>query len=696
MENEDNKNMAGNEKVAENAKPEPEKMEIQPDNSKLSDLVIDKKADIIPNTENNQIQEDEKFDQNSNQENSQNSEPENNEENNENVDNEETSKKHEHKHHHHHHHHKKHSAKHKKPLASTAVLFDPNLYAVESSSEDEKKDKKEEKPAALPTIASDEYNKDLKNTLKEAKVASSLKTTKKFEEKIIIKNSVNIDNIIKESHVINEYNAMLNQTDIAYGKLGHNKFYLLQILESNDKKYYVYHKYGRVGASNPQTFMLKCKSRLDAILEFEHKFFDKTGNQWQNYGGFRPIEGKYTLINAEGTPAANSLSDLIKREEELKKVMDDSWGRPSNLPSSIKDLMSLIWDLKRMQRTMKEMNIDPEKCPLGRLSKDQIQKGFVILGRIQDVLISGKKNEDALTRLSNEFYTAIPQSYGMHKPPIINHITKISQKTTLLESLSDIDLAHNYLVNALNDLKIKSAADVFYDLLKCEIKPVPMESPEFNIISESMRNTHGPTHKKRLQIEEIFSINKAMDEMRYFPYSGSDFPNKRLLWHGSRLTNMAGILMNSLKIAPPEAPTTGYMFGKGIYLADVCTKAANYCMSTKENPEILLLLCEVALGNMQPVYSAKSFKKPNNGYHSVNGVGKMCPDPEQSRICEEIVGEKAKIDMGKIIENPNLKNMKSELIYNEYIVYDISQVKMRYLVKCKTIFLSDFIEEDLQ
>jgi poly [ADP-ribose] polymerase len=36
-----------------------------------------------------------------------------------------------------------------------------------------------------------------------------------------------------------------------------------------------------------------------------------------------------------------------------------------------------------------------------------------------------------------------------------------------------------------------------------------------------------------------------------------------MLWHGSRLSNFVGILSQGLRIAPPEAPKTGYMFGKG-------------------------------------------------------------------------------------------------------------------------------------
>jgi len=60
-----------------------------------------------------------------------------------------------------------------------------------------------------------------------------------------------------------------------------------------------------------------------------------------------------------------------------------------------------------------------------------------------------------------------------------------------------------------------------------------------------------------------------------------------------------GILSEGLKIAPPDAPSSGYMFGKGVYFADVPSKSANYCKATPENSEGLLLLCEVALGKFK-------------------------------------------------------------------------------------------------
>lgn len=90
-----------------------------------------------------------------------------------------------------------------------------------------------------------------------------------------------------------------------------------------------------------------------------------------------------------------------------------------------------------------------------------------------------------------------------------------------------------------------------------------------------------------------------------------------MLWHGSRTTNYVGILSEGLRIAPPDAPVTGYMFGKGIYFSDVPSKAANYCHATINNNEGILVLSEVALGTMHEVYRSEKFSKPPMYYHSV-------------------------------------------------------------------------------
>jgi len=115
------------------------------------------------------------------------------------------------------------------------------------------------------------------------------------------------------------------------------------------------------------------------------------------------------------------------------------------------------------------------------------------------------------------------------------------------------------------------------------------------------------------------------------------------LWHGSRLTNYVGILSQGLRVAPPEAPVTGYMFGKGIYFADIASKSAQYCKASKTNPVGCLLLCEVALGlPMEKYYADYNANLMTEEYSSVKGVGRSSP-----QVFEE-VEEGVKMASGKI------------------------------------------------
>ena len=152
-----------------------------------------------------------------------------------------------------------------------------------------------------------------------------------------------------------------------------------------------------------------------------------------------------------------------------------------------------------------------------------------------------------------------------------------------------------------------------------------------------------------------------------------------LLWHGSRLTNWAGILSQGLRIAPPEAPVTGYMFGKGCYFSDCSSKSANYCYTNSNKNTGILSLFEVSLGECNELKEAdyEADKLPK-GKLSTKGVGKSEPDKEDwvtlDDGCVVPIGElKCNIDPKKASEY--------SLLYNEYIVYDVSQVKLRYLVK---------------
>ena len=75
----------------------------------------------------------------------------------------------------------------------------------------------------------------------------------------------------------------------------------------------------------------------------------------------------------------------------------------------------------------------------------------------------------------------------------------------------------------------------------------------------------------QFQVQDIFRIERNGEDERFkqLPYAKAKGSDRRLLWHGSRVTNYGGILSQGLRIAPPEAPVNGYAFGKGVYLVSM-------------------------------------------------------------------------------------------------------------------------------
>jgi len=197
-------------------------------------------------------------------------------------------------------------------------------------------------------------------------------------------------------------------------------------------------------------------------------------------------------------------------------------------------------------------------------------------------------------------------------------------------------------------------------------------------------------------------VNRSSEELRFSPFE--QLTNHQLLWHGSRVSNFVGILKNGLKIAPPEAPTTGYLFGKGIYLTDCSSKAATYCHASKKNTEGLLILTETALGTQHVVHKPKQFIAPPTYCHSVLAVGEK--KPKVSGLADLNTSDK-KLDMatagssksllfntGELTENSDwaefnktaTDDKKGNLKVNEMVVYDEAQVKLRYVVHVKFEF----------
>jgi hypothetical protein len=279
-------------------------------------------------------------------------------------------------------------------------------------------------------------------------------------------------------------------------------------------------------------------------------------------------------------------------------------------------------------------------------------------------------NKAKITDLTNEFYSLVPHDFGMRRPPVLDSSKQLKKKLAMLEALGDIEIATSLLKGT--STSGENPIDASYKALNTKLEPVEKSSKEYSIIAQYIKNTHAPTHTNYvLRLKELYSVQRPGEEERFKPYAS--LPNQQLLWHGSRLTNWVGILSQGLRIAPPEAPSTGYMFGKGVYFADLVTKSANYCHPSQSNPYGVLLLSRVALGKTYDCTQAEFMNSNKPGFHSTKGCGATGPDPSEAVT----LADGTLVPLGKPVPT-GVSN--TSLLYNEFIVYDVAQLLIKYLV----------------
>ncbi|KAF4384888.1 hypothetical protein G4B88_000284 [Cannabis sativa] len=415
------------------------------------------------------------------------------------------------------------------------------------------------------------------------------------------------DNIKTQYHVLQVgddiYDAMLNQTNVGDNN---NKFYVIQALESDDGgRFMVYFRWGRVGVKGQEKLQGPYTSQESAIQEFEQKFHAKTKNHWSDRKDFFSYPKSYTWLEMDYSE--NEKESSVK-EQSVSAIQ--AHPRNTKLEARVAKFISLICNVSMMRQQMMEIGYNADKLPLGKLSKSTILKGYEVLKRIAEVI--GQSNRRLLEQLSGEIEVA----------------------TKLLKD--DIGCQEDPLYSQ-------------YQSLRCELTPLDCDCDEFNMIAKYMQNTHAKTHSNyTVDIVHLFRVSRDDEVDRFSKFASTK--NRMLLWHGSRLTNWTGILSQGLRIAPPEAPVTGYMFGKGVYFADMFSKSANYCYASHSTSSGVLLLCEVALGDMAELRTAKyDADKLPEGKLSTKGVGRTAPDLSKARRLDNGV----LVPEGKPKDNPH-------------------------------------------
>ncbi|OAG11646.1 PARP-domain-containing protein [Paraphaeosphaeria sporulosa] len=469
------------------------------------------------------------------------------------------------------------------------------------------------------------------------------------------------------------YDASLNKTDAS---ANNNKFYRLQ----------TWTRWGRVG-DRGQSKVLGAGSYSDAFLNFNKKFKEKSKLSWADRGE-EPKRGAYAYVERS--------YEADTEDEEVEEVAANVYSRQfrsaspakSTLAVPVQSLMQLIFNQQYMFEAMSDLNYDAMKMPLGKLSKATINRGFQALTELAALLKNGISSRDEVEDLSNRYYSLIPHNFGRSRPPVIGDTSTLKREVDLLDSLGDMKAAADLMKKDLNSVEKINALDrQFQSLGLEEMSVIDPYSHEYQELANYLINTRGATHAVDYKVENIFRIERQGELDRFQRSSFSKIKSdRRLLWHGSRATNFGGILSQGLRIAPPEAPVSGYMFGKGIYLADMSSKSANYCCSYNSGGHALLLLCEAELGQPMQELTQASYTAGEDanskGNWSTWGKGMTGPAAWKDAECVHPSLRGVKMpDTDILPTNTNIPG--AYLQYNEYIAYDVAQVRLRYLFRVR-------------
>ncbi|MDF2879696.1 MAG: polymerase [Clostridiaceae bacterium] len=283
--------------------------------------------------------------------------------------------------------------------------------------------------------------------------------------------------------------------------------------------------------------------------------------------------------------------------------------------------------------------------PLGKLSTSQVAEGIEILNTIESLLDSGRTGS-ILESYTNDFYSVIPVVFGTgnidYKSFIIDNYNKLNRNKDLLGVMSSIVKAHDSLEKSIQDK---------YNSLNIKLIALSSRTKAYKDLVNWVNTTRGHNHHFGFDIKDIYEFKDMVGYDKFNPYNVTT----STLFHGTRNENMLSIMQSGLKIKPASAVHTGSLFGTGIYFADCSTKSGNYAngFGTASNAGLdtnFMFVCEVATGKIKEYEDGQpQLTHAPRGYNSV-------------------MGKKGRT-----------------LVHNEYIVYNESQVKIKYIIEFKRV-----------
>lgn len=156
---------------------------------------------------------------------------------------------------------------------------------------------------------------------------------------------------------------------------------------------------GRTGTIYGGTKVDEYDEKRDAIDAFHAVFLDKTGNQWTERGNFQKLPSKHYPLEIDYGQHSDN--------DQMQKLLESAnLNIKSRLAEPVQDLVKMIFNVETMKQALLSFEIDLTKMPLGKLSKNQLDKAYKVLTELQTLITSeGSASKTAIVDASNRFYT---------------------------------------------------------------------------------------------------------------------------------------------------------------------------------------------------------------------------------------------------------------------------------------------------
>jgi poly [ADP-ribose] polymerase 2/3/4 len=247
---------------------------------------------------------------------------------------------------------------------------------------------------------------------------------------------------------------------------------------------------------------------------------------------------------------------------------------------------------------------------------------------IQNIVGKGDESSSRYINLLNEYLMNVPQKVPArgpwHEHFFTGAVTTFDKQFDFLDQLETSIKNYSTAPKAKNDKDLAKELETIFGFQVDVLE----DAKEFKKLKKLYDDGRQRNHESYgLTVKRVFLLSSLTHKAK-FDAKTKEIGNVKRLWHGSRSHNILSILKSGLIV--PEHYTNGFMFGKGIYHAniDCSTKSTNYSYGYwdggRRDTSCFVFLNDVAMG--KTYYSTFRgdnimLKKPQHkGFDSTHAV----------------------------------------------------------------------------